>query len=273
MDMNTTSPKITFIGAGSATFTRMLIGDILSYPELRDATISLYDIDPERLETAAGVARLTAEEAGASPTIEASAERRRALDGADYAINIIQVGGHEATVIDHEIPALRAAPDDRRHARDRRHLPGAADDPGDGGDRRRHGRRRPRCLAPQLHEPDGDALLGDLFGHSPKRVVGLCHSVQDTTREIAELIDVPFEEVTFLGAGVNHQAFILRFERDGENLYPLLDERIAADPELTRRFRIQLYQRFGYFPTESSRHGVEYVPWFLHHDPRSSGCA
>ena len=140
---------------------------------------------------------------------------------------MIQVGGHEATVIDHEIPeryGLRQTIGDTLGIggifRALRTIPVMQ------GIARRHGRRLPRRLAPQLHEPDGDALLGHLRGHSPqKRVVGLCHSVQNTTREIAELIDVPFEEVTFLGAGVNHQAFILRFERDGENLYPLLDER------------------------------------------------
>ena len=169
MDMNTTSPKIAFIGAGSATFTRMLIGDILSYPELRDATISLHDIDPERLETAAGVARLTAEEAGAVADDRGHAERRRALDGADYAINIIQVGGHEATVIDHEIPArygLRQTIGDTlgiggifRALRTIPVMEGIAADMAD---------RRPRCLAAQLHEPDGDALLGDLVGHSPE---------------------------------------------------------------------------------------------------------
>ncbi len=97
-------PKIAFIGAGSATFTRMLIGDILGYEALREATLSLHDIDDERLETAVGVARLTAEEAGAAPRIEASADRRTALEGCDYAINMVQVGGHAATLIDHEIP-------------------------------------------------------------------------------------------------------------------------------------------------------------------------
>ena len=77
---------------------------------------------------------------------------------------------------------------------------------------------------------------------------------------------VPFEDVAFLGAGINHQAFILRFERDGENLYPLLDEAIERDPELARTVRVELYRRFGYFPTESSEHGAEYVPWFMRHD-------
>ena len=77
---------------------------------------------------------------------------------------------------------------------------------------------------------------------------------------------MPFEEVSFLGAGVNHQAFILRFERGGEDLYPRLDRRIEADPELRRRVRVEIYRRLGYFPTESSEHSAEYLPWFMHSD-------
>src|SRR5437762_1926278 len=103
--MNSAHPKIAFVGAGSTTFTRMLLGDILSYPELRSVRLSLCDIDAERLETAEGVARVTAQEAGAKPEIEAHLDRRRALDGADYVINMVQVGGHPATLLDHEIPA------------------------------------------------------------------------------------------------------------------------------------------------------------------------
>jgi alpha-galactosidase len=98
------------------------------------------------------------------------------------------------------------------------------------------------------------------------RVVGLCHSVQHTTRQLAELVGVPYEEVTYLGAGVNHQAWILQFERDGEDLYPRLDEAIAADPELRRRVRVEMYRRFGRFPTESSEHSAEYLPYFMHSD-------
>jgi alpha-galactosidase len=101
-------------------------------------------------------------------------------------------------------------------------------------------------------------------GSPHKQVVGLCHSVQNTTRQLAEIAGVPFADVTFTGAGVNHQAFILRFERDGEDLYPMLDAAIDADPELRRRVRVELYRRLGYFPTESSEHSSEYLPWFLH---------
>ena len=78
-----------------------------------------------------------------------------------------------------------------------------------------------------------------VYGGTPtQNVVGLCHSVQYTIEDLAELVGVPAEEVTFLAAGLNHQAFILRFERDGEDLYPLLDARIAVDPELQRRVRV-----------------------------------
>jgi alpha-galactosidase len=105
------------------------------------------------------------------------------------------------------------------------------------------------------------------YAGSPiQKVVGLCHSVQWTTRGLAELVGVPYEEVDYLGAGVNHQAFILRFQRDGADLYPLLDEAIARDPGLRRRVRVELYRRFGYFPTESSEHSAEYVPWFMRDD-------
>jgi alpha-galactosidase len=106
-----------------------------------------------------------------------------------------------------------------------------------------------------------------VYGGTPTRnVVGLCHSVQFTTEDLAALVGVPAEEVAFLAAGLNHQAFVLRFERDGKDLYPLLDDRIESDPELQRRVRVQLYRRFGYFQTESSEHAAEYGPWFMRHD-------
>jgi alpha-galactosidase len=260
-------PKIAFVGAGSATFTRMLLGDIFSYPELREATISLHDIDPERLETSAGVARVTAEEAGAAPTVEAHAERRAALDGADYVINMVQVGGHVATVADHEIPArygLRQTIGDTlgiggifRALRTIPVMQGIAAD---------MAAVAPGAWLLNYTNPMAMLCWATFAGTPQKRVVGLCHSVQNTTRQLAELVGVPFEEITFVGGGVNHQAFILRFERDGEDLYPLLDREIEANPDLLRRVRVQMYTRLGYFPTESSEHSAEYLPWFMHDD-------
>jgi alpha-galactosidase len=260
-------PRIVFIGAGSVEFTKNLLGDILSFPELGAAEIVLHDIDPERLEAGAAIARWTNDALGTRARISSTLDRRAALGGADYVINMIQVGGHEATLLDFEIPL--------RHGLRQT----IGDTLGIGGIFRAL-RTIPVMLgiAADMQAECPDAwflnytnpmamLCWAVYEGSPvRRIVGLCHSVQGTTRRLAELSGVPFEEVTFLGAGINHQAFILRFERDGENLYPLLDEAIERDPELARTVRVELYRRFGYFPTESSEHSAEYVPWFMHHD-------
>jgi len=260
-------PRIVFIGAGSVEFTKNLLGDILSFPELAASEIVLHDIDPERLEAGAAIARWTSDALGAGASVSSTLDRRAALAGADYVINMIQVGGHEATLLDFELPmshGLRQT---------------IGDTLGIGGIFRAL-RTIPvmLALAGDMHEECPDAWLLNytnpmamlcwaVYEGSPvERIVGLCHSVQGTTRRLAELVGVPFEEVTFLGAGINHQSFILRFERGGENLYPLLDEAIERDPELGRTVRVELYRHFGYFPTESSEHGVEYVPWFMRHD-------
>ena len=92
------------IGAGSVVFARTLMSDILSLPELSTSQIALHDIDARRLETAAMMVRSVAKSVGAKPTIEATLDRRAALRGADYVINAIQVGGHDATLKDFEIP-------------------------------------------------------------------------------------------------------------------------------------------------------------------------
>ena len=263
----TGSPKIAFIGAGSVEFTRMLIGDLLGYPELRGATLSLHDIDEERLATAEQVAQVTAREADAAPAIEAHLDRRGALDGADYAINMIQVGGHAATVLDYEIPArygLRQTIGDTlgiggifRALRTIPVMQGIAADMADVS---------PDAWLLNYTNPMAMLCWATYAGTPQRRIVGLCHSVQNTTRQLAGYIGVPFEEVTFLGAGVNHQAWILRFERDGEDLYPLLDAAIERDPELRRHARVELYKRFGRFPTESSEHSAEYLPWLMRDD-------
>jgi alpha-galactosidase len=98
-------PKITFIGAGSTIFAKNLMGDILSFPELANSEIALFDIDETRLQTSNVVAHRVAEAVNAHPTITATTDRREALDGADYAICMIQVGGYKpGTVTDFEIP-------------------------------------------------------------------------------------------------------------------------------------------------------------------------
>ena len=259
--------RIAFIGAGSVEFTKNLLGDILSFPELADATIALHDIDQDRLDAAVAMARWTNDALGAHATIEAHTDRRRALEGCGHAINMIQVGGHAATLIDFEIPArygLRQTIGDTLGIggifRSLRTIPVML------GIGRDMAELCPGAWLLNYTNPMAMLCWATYEGSPQKNVVGLCHSVQHTTRTLAELVDVPFEETTFLGAGVNHQAFILRFERNGENLYPRLDEAIERDPELQRRVRVEMYRRLGYFPTESSEHSAEYLPWFMRDD-------
>jgi alpha-galactosidase len=260
-------PTITFLGAGSAVFTRELLAGVLGYPELAGARIVLHDIDTERLETAAAVAARTAAQLGAAPRIVAASDRRAALDGADYVVNTIQVGMLDATVRDFEVPAafgLRQT---------------IADTIGVGGIFRGL-RTFPvlQAIARDMAEACPDAWLLNytnpmamnvayLAAVAPAlRVVGLCHSVYWTVHDLCEVVEVPYEEVSYWSAGVNHQAWLLRWERDGTSLYPLLDRAIDRDPELRRRVRVDMYRRLGFYPTETSEHSAEYVPWYLRDD-------
>jgi alpha-galactosidase len=261
--------KVAFVGAGSVEFTRELLGDLLSFEELADTHVALHDIDAERLHTATAMARWIDGELGGRATVTAHEDRRAALNGADFVLNMVQVGMHAATLVDFEIPArhgLRQTIGDTLGVggifRALRTIPVLLDIGADMAQ-----------LCPDawlLNYTNPMAILCQAYaeGSPHKRIVGLCHSVQHTSRHLADLAGVPFDEVTFLGAGVNHQAFILRLERNGENLYPRVDAAIEADPGQLRRVRVQMYRRLGYFPTESSEHSAEYVPWFMR-DPEA----
>ena len=261
--------KITFIGAGSTVFARNLLGDILARPELAGSEICLFDIDPERLATSELVAHKVVEALGAPATITATTERRRALDGARHAINMIQVGGYEpCTVTDFEIPkkyGLRQT---------------IADTLGIGGIMR--GLRTIPVLLDICRDLEevaaSDVLLLNytnpmsmlcmaVHRASSVRSVGLCHSVQHTSAGLAHDIGVPYEEINYLSAGINHMSFFLRFERAGEDLYPQIRDVLARDavPEWNR-VRYEVLRHFGYFVTESSEHFAEYVPWFIKRD-------
>ena len=258
---------VTFLGAGSVVFTRELLASILSFDELRGATLALHDIDAERLETAEAIAHRTAEQLGATPKISTHLDRRAALGGADFVINAVQVGMYAATVRDFEIPArygLRQTIADTvgiggifRALRTFPVLAGIAAD------------MRECCPAAWLLNYTNPMAMnvGYLAAIAPDlNVVGLCHSVYWTARGLAELLDVPFEQVDYSAAGVNHQAWLLRLEHAGQDLYPLLDQRLATDSELRRRVRMDMYLRLGWFPTETSEHSSEYVPWYLRHE-------
>ncbi|WP_055611730.1 alpha-glucosidase/alpha-galactosidase [Streptomyces phaeochromogenes] len=262
-----TEVKIAFVGAGSVVFTQGLLADLFAFPELGHARIALHDIDEERLATAEGAARHIADERGAKPTITAHLDRRAALEGADFVVNTVQVGMNEATRTDFDVPARYGV---RQTIGDTLGIGGIF----------RALRTFPvlRGLAEDMAELCPDALLLNytnpmamnvlyLSRIAPAlRVTGLCHSVYWTMHDLSQLVGVPFEEVSYLAAGVNHQAWVLRFERDGRDLHPLLDAAIAKDPGLLRRVRVDMYRRLGRYPTETSEHSAEYVPWYLHHD-------
>ena len=260
--------RIAFIGAGSVEFTRNLLGDIYSFPELAGAEIVLHDIDEERLATAEAMARWTSKTLGADGRISGTTDRRRALDGADFALNMIQVGGHAATLLDFEIPkkyGLRQTIADTSGVgavfRALRTIPvmlGVAADMAE---------LCPEAWMLNYTNPMAMNCWAWYAGSRHQKIVGLCHSIQNTSRQVAEYVGVPSEEITFHGAGVNHMSWVLRVEHQGKSLYPALDAAIAADPEgLGRHVRVQIYRRFGYFPTESSEHFAEYVPWFMRDD-------
>jgi len=262
------SPKITFIGAGSTVFAKNLLGDILSFDELAGSTLSLYDIDDERLATSEVVAHRVADVLGVSPTIEATTDRAAALDGADYAISMFQVAGYQpGTVIDFEIPkkyGLRQTIGDTLGIggimRALRTVPVFLDLAAE---------MEQRCPQVQhLNYVNPMAMnCWALDRASSIATVGLCHSVQQTAQQLAHDIDVPVDEIDYRCAGINHMAFYLDFERDGHDLTPaiqqVIDEQRVPD---WNRVRYELFQRFGYFVTESSEHFAEYVPWFIKRD-------
>jgi alpha-galactosidase len=212
-------PKIALIGAGSTVFAKNLLGDILSYPELSNSEIRLFDIDADRLNTSEIVARKIADRLEINPKIIATINRAEAIRGADYVITMFQIGGYKpATVTDFEIPkkyGLRQT---------------IGDTVGIGGIMR--GLRTIPVLIDLVREmeeycPDAYLLnyvnpmamnMWALEKQSKIRMVGLCHSVQGTALEIAMTLNIPADEITYLCAGINHMAFYLKLEQNGVDL-------------------------------------------------------
>lgn len=256
---------VTFIGAGSAVFTRQLVNDLCGMGDLGAFELRLHDIDAERLEVARGTAEQIARRRNHPITVVATQDLAAAVAGTDFVVNMIQVGGIEATRRDLEIPAAFGLTQT------------IGDTTGVGGVFRAL-RTFPVLTqiadAMREHAPDAWLLnytnpmamnLAWLAATAPDiKAVGLCHSVYWTAHDLGELIGVPVEETDYEAAGVNHQAWLLRWEKkDGEDLYPRLRATIDADPELSRRVRVEMFRRMGYYPTETSEHSSEYLPWFL----------
>ena len=261
-------PKIAFIGAGSTVFTKNLLGDILRLPELARSDIWLHDIDAGRLQESLGVAQYVAQSLRVSPSIQATLDRRAALDGANYVVSMFQIAGYKpGTVVDFEVPkkvGLRQT---------------IADTLGIGGIMRAlrtipvflELSREMETLCPDVvHLQYVNPMAMNCWAISratPITTIGLCHSVPHTAQELADDIGIPVSQINYLVAGINHMAFYLKFERDGEDLYPRIRQVIAEGRvPAHNRVRYDIFQRLGYFVTESSEHFSEYVPWYIKRD-------
>ncbi len=260
--------KVAFIGAGSVVFAKTLICDILQNPVLAGSTISLMDIDPARLKVAEVLARKVVNQLGVPAKVEATLNLKEACRGARYAITMIQVGGYRpATVTDFEIPkkyGLRQT---------------IADTLGVGGVFRAL-RTIPELLKVGRTLRDVGAADPLLLNYSNPMAmnmwaidravgvpaVGLCHSVQGTSRQLASYAGLDYKDVGYKVAGVNHIAFFLEFTYRGRDAYPLLFQAMD-DPGVFARdkVRFEMMRRLGYFVTESSEHFAEYCPYFIQH--------
>ncbi len=273
--------KITIIGAGGYVFPITLTVDILSFPELQDSSIFLHDINPANLAKNKGLLQGVVDRNRLPAKLKAGTDLARALDGADYVIVAFQVGGIPAYTHDVEIP--------RRYGIDQP----VGDTLGPGGVFR--GLRSIAAfmkIARVMKRVCPDALL--LQYANPMAIncwalnllgiktVGLCHSVQGTSWELARQLGVPHEELTYKCGGINHQAWFTEFKHKGRDVYPRLREIMfkrapspvrpdgkparpkgkMADVYYYESVRTELMRSFGYFHTESSHHGSEYVPWF-----------
>ena len=263
--------KIALIGAGSHVFAQNLITDIISYPELRDSTIALMDIAQEPLDMITAFAKRIVKQEGFNTKIESTTNRREALEGADYVICTIQVGGLRAMFTDKEI-IDKAGVDEA-----------VADTIGPGGIF--YGARNVPVILDICHDMEELCPNAWLLNYSNPmaiitwaindytrvKTIGLCHSVPHTAIQLAKYMGVPKEEVSYWVAGINHMAWFLELKWQGKDAYPLLREKLkdyavysAADahwagPDVVRA---EIFKAFGYFVTESSVHMSTYVPYF-----------
>jgi alpha-galactosidase len=256
-------PKVTLIGAGSAVFARQVMTDILAIEGLDDGVFALVDIDPVRLDLAHRIADRLVQLSGKHWRVEASTDRDDVLSGSDYVVNSIEVAGLQNVRADYDIPM--------RYGIDQ--CIGDTIGPGGIFKALRTGpawleiladleRVAPRAVVLNYTNPMSILTLAAARA-TGLRVVGLCHSVQGTSRLLAEYLEIPYEELTWRCAGINHNAWFTTLERGGKDLYPLLRER-AKIPEVYEQdpVRFEMMLRMGAFVTESSGHFSEYVPYF-----------
>ncbi|MBE3064462.1 MAG: alpha-galactosidase [Spirochaetes bacterium] len=255
--------RITFIGAGSFEFTRTLVRDILTFPRLADATICLMDIDPERLRFIEKAVKRIVREGKYPAKVETTTDRRKALEGANAVLCTILAGGVQVWRHDIEIPksygidtnigdtrgvsgvfrALRTIPVMIGICRDMEQV-------------------CPDAIL--LNYTNPMAMLCRAMQRETKvKVTGLCHSVQGTAEMLARWIGAPEDEIDYLCAGINHQAWYLKLQWKGKDAYPLLRAAVEKPAVYNEEIvRNEMFLHLGYYVTESSGHNSEYNWWF-----------
>ena len=256
--------KVAFIGAGSFGFTRKLVTDLLSFPLLKDATIALMDINPERLDYIKKAIDRIVDEGNYPATVIATQDRREALQDADGVICTILAGGVQVWRHDIEIPKKYGVDinvgDTRGVAgvfRALRTIPVMID----------ICRDMEECCpnAILLNYTNPMAMLCRAMQRETTiKVSGLCHSVQGTSSMLAKWIGAPDEEIDYTCAGINHMAWYLRYEWNGEDAYPLIHKAVSENEDIynEEQVRNEMFLNFGLYITESSGHNSEYNWWF-----------
>lgn len=256
--------KIAFIGAGSWGFTRNLVRDLLTFPLLENATISLMDIDPEKLDFAHRAVQRIIDLGGYPARVEATLERAEALTGADYVVITILAGGLDIWRHDIEIPKKYGVDinigDTRGPSgifRALRTIPVMLDIA--------HDMERYCPAATMLNYTNPMVMLCRAMQRETNiQLTGLCHSVQGTAEMLARWIGAPMEEITYTCAGINHMAWYLRYEWKGQDAYPLIRKAITERPEVYNEeiVRNEMFLALDHYVTESSGHNSEYNWWF-----------
>ena len=273
--------KVAVIGAGSIGFTRRLMRDILSVPELVDTTFAFHDINRRNLDMIAQLARRDIEANGLPATLTTSVDRRRALDGADYVLNTTRIGGLDAFQLDIDIP-LKYGVDQC-----------VGDTLCAGGIM--YGQRNiPQVLAfcKDMREVSASDVLFLNYANPMAMntwaaleyggvdTVGLCHGVEGGHQQICQVIEllvnkgrqpgsrayreVARKDVDIICAGINHQTWYVQVRFDGQDWTDRLLTGFEQHPVFSRteKVRIDMLRRFGYYTTESNGHVSEYVPWY-----------
>ena len=258
--------KIAFLGAGSTIFAKNVLGDCLLTPSLRESELALFDVDAGRLKDSALMLETINRNVNRSRArITAYADRRKALSGAAYVVNAVQIGGYEpCTVTDFEIPkkyGLRQTIGDTIGIggifRALRTIPVVFDFARDMED------ACPDALFLNYVNPMA-MITGAVLRHTAVRTVGLCHSIQVCVPHLFRELGMDPAGVRWKIAGINHMAWLLEVAKDGIDLYPGIKERAGKRPTPHNDMvRYEIMRRFGYYVTESSEHSAEYTPWFI----------